>query len=247
MVYEAKSGHIGGSFSLAELFAYLYSEYNLTDPNNKDGDILILSKGHAAPIIYATLNQIGVLTDDDIKTFRQIDSKLQGHPHCIDIPEVHASTGSLGQGLSIAIGRALAKKKLNNKGRVFCIIGDGEMQEGQVWEALLFLGNQEDLNITIILDDNKYQNDNTTDSTLSLGKIKNKIESFNIKYHIADGQSVEKISSVFRSTNNQISFIHLETIKGAGVEFMNGGEWHAKIPNKEEYEKALKELNLNYN
>lgn len=240
MVFNAKSGHIGGSFSLAELCAYLYSNYSLVSPNDKNSDILILSKGHAVPIIYASLNLLGKISDEELKTFRETGSRLQGHPHCIDIPELHASTGSLGQGLSIAIGRALAKKKFGQKGRVFCIIGDGEMQEGQIWEALMFLGNQYELdNLSVILDDNKFQNDKSTYETMCLGDIKKKIESFKIKYVHADGQSMKELDEAFKESEGKVSFIHLETSKGAGIGFMEGLEWHAKIPSNEEYQRAL--------
>ncbi len=239
MVYEANSGHIGGSFSLAELCAYLYSNYDLINPQDPNSDLIILSKGHGVPIIYASLKAVGIISDKDLKSFRQIDSKLQGHPHCLDIPELHASTGSLGQGLSIAIGRALAKKKKNSKGRVFCILGDGEMQEGQVWEALMFLGNRKDLdNITVILDDNKYQNDKSTFETMCLGNIKSKIESFSINYFKANGQSLLEIDNAFKESQGKVSFIHLETTKGAGVPFMEGLEWHAKIPSESEFQHA---------
>ena len=244
MVFNAKSGHIGGSFSLAELCAYLYSNYSLTSPLNLNSDILILSKGHAVPILYASLNLLGKISDEELKTFREIDSRLQGHPHCLDIPELHASTGSLGQGLSIAIGRAIAKKKLGQKGRVFCILGDGEMQEGQVWEALMFLGNQTYLdNLSVILDDNKYQNDKLTSETMCLGDMKMKIESFKINYRRIDGQSMEQIEKTFKDTQDKVSFIHLDTRKGAGIDFMEGLEWHAKVPSKEEYQKAISILN----
>tara|TARA_Y100001968_G_C19432798_1_gene757991 strand:- start:373 stop:1161 length:789 start_codon:yes stop_codon:yes gene_type:complete len=240
MVYNAKSGHIGGSFSLAELCSYLYSNYSLVSPKDLNSDVLILSKGHAVPIIYASLNLLGKISDEELKTFREIDSRLQGHPHCLDIPELHASTGSLGQGISIAIGRAIAKKKLGNKGRVFCILGDGEMQEGQVWEALMFLGNQVDLdNISIILDDNKFQNDKATSETMSLGDIKMKIESFNLKYIKVNGQSIPDLHDAFTQSKDKVSFIHLETSKGAGIKFMEGLDWHARIPNDEEYNNAI--------
>ena len=244
MVFNAKSGHIGGSFSLAEICAYLYSNYNLISPEDNNSDVLILSKGHAVPIIYASLNLMGKISDEELSTFREIDSRLQGHPHCLDIPEVHASTGSLGQGLSIAIGRAIAKKKLGQKGRVFCIIGDGDMQEGQIWESLMFLGNQKDLdNISVILDDNKFQNDKSTSETMCLGDLEKKIDSFNIHYIKINGQSMTEIENALHESDYKVTFILLETAKGAGIDFMEGLEWHARVPNQEEYDKAIAILN----
>ena len=193
MVYSAKSGHIGGSFSLAELCAYLYSKYSLVSPEDLNSDVLILSKGHAVPILYAALNLLGKISDDELKTFREIDSRLQGHPHCLDIPELHASTGSLGQGLSIAIGRAIAKKKLGHKGRVFCILGDGEMQEGQVWETAMFSSHHDLSNFCAIIDYNKMQSDNLNKNIINLEPLAKKWNSFGWNVIEINGHSFSEI------------------------------------------------------
>lgn len=235
MIYEAKSGHIGGSFSIAELIAYLFNNYFFVPDKTKD--VIILSKGHAVPILYAALNIIGVISDEELLTFRSIDSKLEGHPVKTKIPELFATTGSLGQGLSIAVGHALAKKKLNIDGKVFCIIGDGELQEGQIWETLLFLNENPLDNLYIIIDRNGSQNDGPTPQYKNLDKI---LSSYNFEYKNIDGHNnVEEISTM---GNSLTKLILLNTIKGFGVSFMQTSEWHGKIPSESEYERALNEL-----
>lgn len=234
MVYKSKSGHIGGSFSIAELICYLYNNYEFS--SDKQNDILILSKGHAVPIIYAALYVKNVLSESDILSFREINSKLEGHPVKNKLPEVFANTGSLGQGLSIAIGHAKAKKYLNISGQVFCIIGDGEIQEGQIWESLLYLNNNPLDNLTIFLDRNGSQNDGNCPEYKNLDNI---LSSFNFDFIATNGNT----NLEFNFQNNGLTkFVSLHTIKGYGVSFMQTSEWHGKIPNHEEYERAINEL-----
>ena len=244
MVFEKQSGHIGGCFSIAELIAYLFNEYN---PLCEDK--IILSKGHAVPIIYAALFEKNILHDDDLSTFREINSKLQGHPVHWLIPQLIATTGSLGQGLSIAAGHALAKKINNENGRVFCILGDGEMQEGQIYEALMFCKKYNLANLTIILDSNGAQNDGLVKDIMPLdyGKV---IEAFGLNFvEIKNGNDyscLEKLRLELESSN-KCSFVVLNTTKGFGVDFMQSVSWHSKAPNEDQYNKALDILNENSN
>jgi|TARA_R110001592_G_scaffold188358_4_gene433547 transketolase len=243
MVYEKQSGHIGGSFSLAELIAYLYSEYDIAS-DSVGTSKLILSKGHAVPILYAALYELGILTDADMAKFREIDSPLQGHPDKLRLPYMHATTGSLGQGLSIALGHALAMKlKALNK-LCFCIIGDGEIQEGQIWEAFMLAPKFKLDNLVCFIDSNKSQNDGLVENILPLDPLKDKMESFNWDCLEIDGNSINEISTAMKSLkeNGKPKCIILNTQKGAGVSFMNDPAWHAKAPNKDEYEAAMKEL-----
>lgn len=237
MVYEKKSGHIGGSFSIAEIIAHLYNNYNIPDH-----DKLILSKGHAVPIMYAALYLKGKISEQELSTFREIDSRLQGHPDQLRLPEVTATTGSLGQGLSIAIGHAMALKLKGSTAKVFCIVGDGEMQEGQIWEALNFAGNMQLSNLYCILDDNEYQSDGPSINNLPLIDEK-MISSFKWEYVKSVYGNTDGIATSINLCHTDMpKFLHLITAKGAGVSFMTGKEWHARVPTKEEYEKAMKEL-----
>tara|TARA_R110000824_G_scaffold28264_11_gene95238 strand:- start:17643 stop:18383 length:741 start_codon:yes stop_codon:yes gene_type:complete len=245
MVYEKQSGHIGGSFSIAEVVAYLYSNFGVA--SDKTGSSkLILSKGHAVPILYAALYELGILTDEDISLFREINSPLQGHPDKIRLPFMHATTGSLGQGLSIAIGHALSMKLgfLNKK--CFCILGDGELQEGQIWEAFMLAPKFKLDNLICLIDHNKSQNDGLVEDILPLGDLKQKINSFGWDVIQINGNSEDEVATaiedVCKDTNARPKCIILHTQKGAGVSFMHDPAWHAKAPNKEEYEKALEEL-----
>tara|TARA_B100000686_G_C16679857_1_gene911296 strand:- start:43 stop:822 length:780 start_codon:yes stop_codon:yes gene_type:complete len=243
MVYEKQSGHIGGSFSLAELVAYLYSNYDLAS-RGIGGSKLILSKGHAVPILYAALYELGILSDEDLAKFREIDSPLQGHPDKVRLPYMHATTGSLGQGLSIALGHALAMKLQDFGGRCFCIVGDGEIQEGQVWEAFMLAPKFKLDNLICFIDSNKSQNDGLVEDILPLDPLEEKIASFKWDVIRINGNSYEEIEKTINSLelNGKPKCIILDTQKGAGVSFMNDPAWHAKAPNKAEYEAALKEL-----
>ena len=239
MVYNKKSGHIGGSFSICEIVAYLYSNYDLINH-----DKLILSKGHAVPALYAVFYELGLLTDEDIKTFREIDSKLQGHPDKNKLKYLHATTGSLGQGLSIAIGHSLASKlkKINNK--IFCIVGDGELQQGQIWEAFMLAPKYKLNNLICIIDYNKGQGDGLVKDILDLKNVYEKIKSFGW-YVIKIGTDCEcELKDALDIKTNKPLCIIANTIKGKGVSFMEGNNvWHSKAPTEEEYNKAKKELN----
>ncbi len=244
MVYEKQSGHIGGSFSLAEVVAYLYSNYDIASGKEVGTSKLVLSKGHAVPILYAALYEMGILDDSDISKFREIDSPLQGHPDKLRLPYMHATTGSLGQGLSIAIGHALAMKLKSMNKKCFCIVGDGEIQEGQIWEAFMLAPKFKLDNLICFIDSNKSQNDGLVDDILPLDPLKEKIESFKWDCLEIDGNSMEEIDNALNGLkeNGKPKCIILNTQKGSGVSFMNDPAWHAKAPNKDEYEAALKEL-----
>lgn len=245
MVFEKKSGHIGGSFSLAEVISYLYSNFNLTS-NEKDSPKLILSKGHAVPIIYAVLYELNKITDAELSLFREIDSPLQGHPDKHRLKFLHATTGSLGQGLSIAIGHALGQKIRNSQNPVFCILGDGEIQEGQIWEGFMLAPKFKLNNLITFIDYNGAQSDGFVSDMLDLEPLKQKITSFNWNVFSISGHDLKEIeNSVKNNLNNQDEkpiCILLNTKKGKGVSFMQSPEWHAKVPNEEEYKKAVEEL-----
>ena len=244
MVYKKQSGHIGGSFSIAEIVAYLYNNYSLLETNK---DKLILSKGHAVPILYAALYELGCI--NTLENFREINSPLQGHPDKEKLSYMHATTGALGQGLSIAIGHALACKikKLNNS--IFCILGDGELQEGQIWEAFMLSPKYELDNLICIVDYNKAQNDGYVKDILDMGNLSSKIKSFGWDTITIDGHSLSEIENTFENIkqNKKPICIILDTIKGKGVSFMENPAWHAKAPSEEEYKRALKELGYESN
>jgi len=246
MVYKNGSGHIGGSFSLAEIIAYLYSNFNLIS-NEKNESKLILSKGHSVPIIYAVLYELGCITNDDLSLFRQIDSPLQGHPDKTRLRYMHATTGSLGQGLSIAIGHSIALKLIGSSKPCFCIVGDGEMQEGQIWEALMLAPKFKLNNLVVFVDYNGSQNDGFVKDTLDIDPITEKILSFNWNVINISGHSLDEIDkSVQNGLNNKQkkpTCIIMKTQKGKGVSFLQDPKWHAKVPNEEEYKNALEELN----
>jgi transketolase len=243
MVYNKKSGHIGGSFSLAELVCYLYDNYDLIDGDDK----LILSKGHAVPILYAALYEAGAI--DTLENFREVNSPLQGHPDKDRLKYMHATTGALGQGLSIAIGHALACKTRKLNSDVFCILGDGELQEGQIWEAFMLAPKYKLENLTCFIDYNKAQNDGYVKDILDMGDIQEKIKSFGWNVITTDGHDIEDIKETmtYDRSGYKPTCIILDTIKGKGVSFMEHPEWHAKAPNENEYKLALKELGYESN
>ncbi len=244
MVYEKQSGHIGGSFSIAELVSYLYSNYNLTEPLK---DKLILSKGHAVPILYAALYELGII--DTLDNFREVNSPLQGHPDKIRLPYMHATTGALGQGLSISIGHALACKAKNLPNNIFCVLGDGEVQEGQIWEAFMLAPKYKLNNLVCFIDSNKSQNDGYVTDILDMGDLSKKIESFGWDVHDIDGHNLDQIHSSLENLHkgDKPICVILNTVKGKGIHFMEQPEWHAKAPNQEEYIKSLKELGYESN
>jgi len=240
MVYEKKSGHIGGSFSMAELTSVLYNDYDIGGK-----DKFILSKGHAVPIVYAILHELGRISDEDLALFREIDSPLQGHPDKLRLSEMDATTGSLGQGLSIAIGHALGKQLRGEDGKVFCLLGDGEMQEGQVWESLMYVPKTDLRNLVCLIDWNKGQNDGwSKDFSSMYDNLQKRISSFGWDCEVIDGHNTYLISSKLSEKSNKPRCIILDTMKGKGVSFMEDPSWHAKVPTEEQYEQAIKELGV---
>lgn len=248
--HAAKSGHPGGSLSAADILTYLYfEEMNVDpkDPGKADRDRLVLSKGHAAPGLYAVLAERGYFPKEDLETLRHIGSHLQGHPNMNDTPGVDMSTGSLGQGVSAAVGMALASKVWNDGYRVYAILGDGEIEEGQVWEAAMFAGNHGLDNLVVVVDHNGLQIDGTIEEVNSAMPIADKFRAF--KFHVielADGNDMGQIRAAFsaaREVTGQPVCIVAETVKGKGVSFMeNEVDWHGKGPNDGQYEQALAEL-----
>ena len=248
--HGAKAGHPGGSLSAADVFTYLYFRELNIDPQNpkrKDRDRFVLSKGHTAPGLYAALAYRGFFPVDDLPTLRHIDSYLQGHPNMDAVPGVDMSTGSLGQGVSCAAGMALGLKHQGSAARVYTLLGDGEMQEGQVWEALMFAAHYRLDNMCVIIDHNGLQIDGTNEKVMGLGSIPDKLRAFGLNVFQIDGhdfQAMEKAFDAARQIKGKPSAIVLETTKGKGVSYMEGqAGWHGKAPNDEEYAKGMEELN----
>lgn len=248
-VYTAKSGHIGGSLSAADMVAALYFEIMKIDPKNpqrEERDRFIMSKGHAAPVVYAALARKGFFDLSELKYLRNVKSHLQGAVSMIT-PGVDMSAGPLGQGLSAGIGIALGARYLNKSFKVYCMLGDGEMQEGQVWEAMMSAAAFRLGNLIAILDYNKVQQNGMCDEIMPHGDICKKIESFGWRVMRIDGHNMEEIVKVFRDIKNNSkgdpTFIVADTVKGKGVSFMEGQcKWHGGVPSEEEYRMAIKEL-----
>mgnify|MGYP001026348282 CR=1 FL=1 len=248
-VHSAKAGHPGGSLSAADIFTYLYFEEMHVDaknPKDADRDRFVLSKGHTAPGLYATLALKGYFPVEDLKTLRHTGSYLQGHPDMKHIPGVDMSSGSLGQGISAAVGMAIAGKMQGKDYRVYTLVGDGEIQEGQVWEAAMLAAHQELDNLVVIVDNNNLQIDGAIDEVNSPYPIDKKFEAFNFHVINIDGNDFDQIDAAFKEAKTikgQPTAIIAKTIKGKGVSFMeNQAGWHGKAPNDEEYEIAMKEL-----
>lgn len=248
-VYSAKSGHPGGSLSIAEILAVLYfNQMNIDEknPKAKGRDRLVLSKGHTSPALYSTLALRGFFDINELKTLRNINSKLQGHPDMKNIPGVDASTGSLGQGLSIANGMALASKMDSEGVRVYCICGDGEIEEGQIWEAAMTSSHYKLDNLCLIVDNNNLQIDGAVSDVMNIYPIDEKFKSFGFEVINVDGHNIPELISAFeqaKKVKGKPTVIIANTIKGKGVSFMeNEAGWHGKAPNEEEYKQAMKEL-----
>ena len=248
-VYNANSGHPGGALSIADIMAVLYfNELNIDENNPKweDRDRLVLSKGHCSPALYASLAERGYFDKEDLKTFRKLGSKLQGHPDMNKVPGVDMTSGSLGQGLSVANGMAISAKMDNKDYRVYCILGDGEIEEGQVWEAAMTSNKYKLDNLCIIVDNNNLQIDGTIEEVMSSYPIDKKFESFGFNVVNIDGNNIEEILNVFKQakeTKGKPTCIVAKTIKGKGISFMeNQVGWHGKAPNEEQYNIAIKEL-----
>lgn len=248
-VHSAKAGHPGGSLSAADMFTYLYFEEMNIDPENpkkEDRDRFVLSKGHTAPGLYSALANRGYFPVEDLKTLRKLGSYLQGHPCMQETPGVDMSSGSLGQGLSAAVGMALAAKMDDKDYRVYCLCGDGEIQEGQIWEAAMFAGHRELDNLVVIVDNNGLQIDGKVEDVCSPYPIDKKFEAFNFHAINIDGNDMDQIAAAMkeaRETKGMPTAIIMKTVKGKGVSFMeNNAGWHGKAPNDEEYAIAMADL-----
>ena len=248
-VYNAKAGHPGGSLSICDVLAYLYNgemSIDASNPHMEDRDRFVLSKGHAAPALYSTHALKGFFPVEDLKTLRKSDSYLQGHPNMNKIPGVDMSTGSLGQGISAAVGMALGAKLDKKDFRVYTVLGDGEIEEGEVWEAAMFAANRGLDNLVAVVDYNGLQIDGTVEEVNSPYPIADKFKAFKWNVVEIDGHDFDAIESALenaRATKGVPTCIVMKTIKGKGVSYMeNAVGWHGKAPNTEEYEQAMTEL-----
>ena len=248
-VHSAKSGHPGGSLSAADIYTYLYfEEMNIDpkDPKKADRDRFVLSKGHTAPGLYSTLAHRGFFPVEDLTTLRHTGSYLQGHPDMKHIPGVDMSSGSLGQGISAAVGMAISAKLSNEDYRVYTLLGDGEIQEGQVWEAAMLAGFRKLDNLVVIVDNNSLQIDGAIDEVNSPYPIDKKFEAFNFHVITIDGNDFDQIEAAFkeaRETKGMPTAIVAKTVKGKGVSFMeNQVGWHGAAPNDEQYAVAMEDL-----
>ncbi len=248
-IYNAKAGHPGGSLSICDLLAYLYNEemnIDPKDPHMDSRDRFVLSKGHAAPALYATLALKGFFPVEDLKTLRKSDSYLQGHPNMNKIPGIDMSTGSLGQGISAAVGMALGAKFDKKDYRVYTVLGDGEIEEGEVWEAAMFAANQKLDNLVAVVDFNGLQIDGTIDEVNSAYPIADKFKAFKWNVIEIDGHDFDAIEDALnnaKGTKGVPTCIVMKTVKGKGVSYMEDAVgWHGKAPNTEEYEQAMTEL-----
>ena len=248
-VHSAKAGHPGGSLSAADMYTFLYfEEMNIdpADPKKADRDRFVLSKGHTAPGLYSTLANRGYFPVEDLKTLRKLGSYLQGHPCMQHIPGVDMSSGSLGQGISTAVGMALGAKMDNKDFRVYTLLGDGEIQEGQVWEAAMFAGHRQLDNLVVIVDNNGLQIDGAIDDVCSPYPIDKKFEAFNFHVINIDAHDFDAIRAALneaKATKGMPTCIVMHSTKGKGVSFMEGkAGWHGKAPNDEEYAIAMADL-----
>ena len=248
-VYSAKSGHPGGSLSAADIFTYLYfEEMNIDpkDPKKAGRDRLVVSKGHTSPGYYSALANRGFFPVEDLKTFRHVGSYLQGHPDMKHIPGVDMSSGSLGQGISAAVGMAISAKLSGDDYRVYTLVGDGEIQEGQVWEAAMLAGHRKLDNLVVIVDNNNLQIDGAIDEVNSPYPIDKKFEAFNFHVINVDGHDFDSLRAAFegaRQRKGMPTAIIAKTVKGKGVSYMeNQASWHGVAPNEEQYKIAMEEL-----
>ena len=248
-VYGAKSGHPGSSLSCVEILTVLYFYQMNIDPENpkmETRDKLVLSKGHASPALYSVLAQRGYFSIEELKEFRKLGSRLQGHPDVKKTPGVDMSSGSLGQGLSAACGMAIASKLKENNNRIYCIVGDGEIEEGQIWEAAMTASHYKLDNLCVIIDNNNLQIDGKIEDVINPYPIDEKFKSFGFEVLNVNGHSVEELIEAFeeaKNIKNKPTVIIAKTIKGKGVSFMEDkAEWHGKAPSEEEYNQAIEEL-----
>ena len=248
-VFHAKSGHPGGSLSVADILTCLYfEEMNVdpADPAKADRDRLVLSKGHATPALYAVLAERGFFPKEELTTLRALGSRLQGHPNMNDTPGVDMTSGSLGQGVSAAVGMALSAKLTGDPYRVYAVLGDGELEEGQVWEAMMLTGNKGLDNLVVVVDSNGIQLDGTVEEINSPQPIDEKMKAFHLHPIVVDGHDFEELHKAFeeaKTVKGCPTAVIAKTVKGKGVSFMeNQVSWHGAAPNKEQYEKAMEEL-----
>ena len=253
-IFNAKAGHPGGSLSIAEIMAYLYNvemKVDASNPKWEDRDRFVLSKGHAAPALYATLALKGFFPTEDMKTLRKSDSYLQGHPSMKCVPGVDMSTGSLGQGISAAVGMALAAKLDSKDFRVYTVLGDGEIEEGQVWEAAMFANAKKLDNLVVIVDNNNLQIDGTVEEVNSPYPIPEKFTAFGFNTIEIDGNNLDEIESALenaKACKGKPTAIVAKTVKGKGVSYMeNQVNWHGAAPNEELYNQAVAELTAKLN
>ena len=249
-VYSAESGHPGGALSCVEILTALYfNQMNINEkkPNDLNRDRLILSKGHASAALYSTLAEKGYFDKEELKSFRKIESRLQGHPDMKEIPGVDMTTGSLGQGLSVAVGMAIASKLDKAGCRIYCILGDGEIEEGQIWEASMAASKNDLDNLCVILDNNNLQIDGEIEKVGGMEHIEEKFLSFGFHVININGHDMSQIINsitMAKQVKGKPTIIIAKTIKGKGISFMeNKASWHGKAPSKEEYELAMQELN----
>lgn len=255
MIYEAQSGHPGGSLSAADIVAALYYSEMRVDPKNPrwpDRDRFVLSKGHVCPIQYAALGKLGYFPEEVLHTLRQEGSMLQGHPSMLKCPGIDISTGSLGQGTSCAVGMALAGKRDGRDYRVFDMVGDGELDEGIIWEAMMTANKYQLDNFVMILDNNGLQLDGPSEVIMPLIDVNKKAEAFGFEVYEIDGHDMAQILEVFEriraAKNGKPKFINARTVKGKGVDFMeNSLDWHGNAPNEEQYKNAMEQLERGLN
>ena len=247
--YNAKAGHPGGSLSAADVIAYLYGrqmKYDVKNPKDPNRDRFVLSKGHAAPALYSALAYKGFFPVEDLKTLRHIDCYLQGHPNMNTVPGIDMSTGSLGQGISAACGMAKGAKMLGQKDmKIYTLLGDGEIEEGQVWEAMMFAAQYGLDNLCVIIDVNGLQIDGACEDVMSAEPIDEKVRAFGFDCVVINGNDFDDLEKAFNAFENSTKpfAIVMKTVKGLGVSYMeNAVDWHGKAPNQQEYEIAVKEL-----
>ena len=250
LIYNAKSGHPGGSLSIADIITYLYFEelrnINSKFPRNPDRDRFVLSKGHCAPALYSVLREKNFLEEEDMDNFRQVNGILQGHPDMKNIPGVDMTTGSLGQGLSVSVGMSIAGKLDNKDYRVYCVLGDGEIEEGQIWEAAMSASHYKLDNLCVIVDNNNLQIDGEIGNVINPYPINKKFESFGFNVIEINGHDFNEIENALNEAKvckGKPTVIIAKTVKGKGISFMeNKPEWHGKAPNEEQFNLAMKEL-----
>lgn len=246
MVHDGASGHLGGALSACDIVTYLGEQ--VIDYSADERDRFIMSKGHAVTALYAELNELGIIKDEELSTFRKMNSRLSGHTNREKIPETDVTTGLLGQGLSYGVGMAFAKKLKKSKDTVFVMIGDGEIHEGQIWEALMEAGHFKLDNLILIIDRNGLCSHQPVENVISIEPLRDRLESFGWYVKDINGHSMEEIDSAITSLNltfGKPKCIIAHTIKGKGISFMeNDGQWHRNIPTEEQYERAKKEIEI---